>query len=780
MSVAFVIPWFGRELLGGAEQHIFQVVTRLVRRGHRVDVLTTCCRSFHDDWQENHFPEGTSEESGVVVRRFPVAPRNVARFDAANAELLRLNDRPKRIGTPSVPEWISRTFVDDNIHSPKLLDYIKEKGGAYESIVFAPYVYGPTLLGVQRAGRAAILQPMLHDETYAYLPAVEETFHRVRRVLFNSEGESALALRLFGPSMLRKGVITGEGVEISEQADDDVSNCTTVGGLAPDSFVLYLGRRDPTKNTDLLLRAFHRYRGCLGGHLQLALAGSGDLPSEDVSADGVVDLGRVPEPQKRWLLTHCRALVQPSRNESYSRTIMEAWLHTKPVVAHSDCLATSVAVEHSGGGWTAGNEEEWANVLSAVGRADTSELTSRGERGRSYAREHSDWERALDRYEAALDLRRRSAPKRPPSGPRTIHQLIPSLAYGDAIANHATFICEVLRELGYESELFAENVDEQMSDLGRPFRPTDIRPRDGLLYHHSIGSGLTSYAARHAGPKALVYHNITPARFFEPWHPSFAKLLEAGRTQLATLASSFPVSCGVSEYNAKELREAGFPEPRVLPLFIDPMRWCHAADPHWMGVLQDGRTNILFVGRIAPNKCQHELVEAFNAYLSFDPDARLLLVGGWADGDRYAHSVRSLAERLGIGSQVVLARKCSDAQLFACYRTAHLFWSMSEHEGFCVPLIEAMWFDIPVMAFRSTAIPETLGPAGLMFTEKKPVELAALARLLIEDKALRRTIVLGQEVRRAQFLPERVLPAFLNLLERMINDRPSTVERALF
>jgi glycosyltransferase involved in cell wall biosynthesis len=118
----------------------------------------------------------------------------------------------------------------------------------------------------------------------------------------------------------------------------------------------------------------------------------------------------------------------------------------------------------------------------------------------------------------------------------------------------------------------------------------------------------------------------------------------------------------------------------------------------------------------------------------------------------------------------VFARDCNDAQLLACYRTAHLFWSMSEHEGFCVPLIEAMWFDIPVLAYRSSAVPETLASAGLMFTEKKLPEVAALAHLLVEDADLRNKVIAAQGFRRRDFLPEAVLPAFLDLLGAMTGE----------
>src|SRR5207248_3798907 len=358
----------------------------------------------------------------------------------------------------------------------------------------------------------------------------------------------------------------------------------------------------------------------------------------------------------------------------------------------SDCLATRIPVESARGGWSAVNEDEWAEVFAAVERALPADIGAMGERGRSYAQEHADWTKAIDRYEEALELRpsvhraRRVGRRR---RPQAIHQLLPNLAYGDAVSNQAVFIGEVLRDLGYESEIFVQYVDEEMRDLARPFEPGALRSRDGLLYHHSIGTELTTRAVRHAGPKALIYHNVTPPSFFERWDPAHARLLAAGRKHLSDLAGAFPISAGVSAYNAAELREAGFRDPRVLPIIVDPLRWAQPADPHWMKLLQDGHTNILFVGRIAPNKSQHELVEAFSEYLAYDPLARLLLIGAWQDGHPYAMFVRDRAQQLGIASQVVFAR-CTEAQLLACYRTAHLFWSMSEHEGFCVPLVEAM------------------------------------------------------------------------------------------
>jgi glycosyltransferase involved in cell wall biosynthesis len=764
--VAFVIPWYGRDLLGGAEQHVFQVTTRLARRGHGVEVLTTCCRSFHDDWQQNAFASGTSDESGVVVRRFPVRRRDVAAFDRANAELIALNDRPKPAGANPVSDATERAFVHENIHAPELLDFVEREANRYAAVVFAPYLYGPSLLGVGRA-RNAVLQPLLHDESYAYLSAVDRIFRQARRVLFISEGEAQLAATLYGPSMWRKGVVTGAGVESSPRAAGEAWSSE----LEPDRFLLYLGRRAATKNVDLLVRAYRVYRSARGGRLRLVLAGPGDLP---LAGEGILDLGVLDDTRKSWLLSNCRALVQPSRNESYSRTMMEAWLRGKPVIVNGHCLATALAVEASGGGWQATGEADWASAFAQVESCGEEELRERGGRGRRHAEQHADWEKAIDRYEKALDLLPRPRRLRPatPPGPGAIHQLTPNLSYGDAISNDALFIREILHELGYRSEIFVRYFDPTMSALAKPFEPgSSLAPEDGLLYHYSIGSELTAYAVAHPGPKALVYHNITPAHFFQPWEPEFAKLLVSGRADLRRLALEFVVSAGDSAFNASELREAGFASPRVLPIFVDPMRWSERADPRWMRDLQDGRTNILFVGRVAPNKCHHHLLEAFAEYLRFDPAGRLVVAGYWPEGNAYAAFLRDRATRLGIASRVLWTSSCSDAQLQACYRTAHLYWSMSEHEGFGVPLVEAMWFDVPVLAYRSTGVPETLGKAGILFTEKRWPELAALARLLVEDPVLRRKALAAQRERRAAFLPEAVLPSFVEFVRELTSGK---------
>src|SRR5205085_7183387 len=425
-------------------------------------------------------------------------------------------------------------------------------------------------------------------------------FRAAQALLFNSDGEMELALKLFGPGIYSRSHVVGEGIERTHYEPEQLTRALPAS-LRATPFVLYLGRRDRVKNVDLLTRAFAQFKAArTESRLQLVPAGPG---AASFNADGVHDLGLVSDETKAALLAHARALAQPSRNESFSRTIMEAWSAGRPVIAHRECLATAIAVERAGGGWLAADADEWAQLFDRIGAANDEELTALGARGRAYAAAHADWDRTIARYETLLGLTtEQSANVRASSslGPRAIHQLLPDIVFGDAISNQARAIREHLRAFGYESEIFVKRRDPRMAAEAQLFDETQPAPADALLYHHSIGSELTAFAIAHEGPKCLIYHNVTPAEFFAPYRPGFAWMLEMGRAHLPRLARHFHVSVGDSAFNAAELAACGFRAPGVLPIIVDPDKWNIAPDTELLARLQDGRTNILFVGRIAP------------------------------------------------------------------------------------------------------------------------------------------------------------------------------------
>lgn len=775
---AIVIPWFGAELKGGAEQQAFQIATRLAARGVPVEVLTTCCRSFHDDWATNHLPPGVTDvHRGLTVRRFPTEARDREAFDRVNAKLLALRPLDLRAEVCPVSDADARIFVTQNINSPALLEHLHAHRDDYQLFLFIPYMFAPATQGLLLVAGRALLQPCLHDEPAAYLPAVGDMFRRARLILFNSDGERELAARLYGPSVFsRRSLVTEEGIERNLIVPQQLSNALPAE-LRGVPFVLYLGRRDEGKNINLLVRAYHSFKErAPQTKLKLVLAGAG-AHSYDEPARGILDLGFVGEDLKAALLSHCRALFQPSRHESFSRALMEAWSYGRPVAAHRECLATSIAVERSaGGGWLAASEDEWALTFSRVASAADAELVEFGARGRLYADEHADWDKVISRYERLLDstLELSSATTVSTNARGAIHQLLPDIVYGDAISNQAIAVRDYLRSRGHASEIFVKRCEERMKHEARLFDPALVRAEDALLYHHSIGSELTAFAVAHAGAKCLIYHNITPAEYFAPYRPGFAWMLETGRAHLPRLAPHFACSVGDSAYNAAELATNNFPQPGVLPIICDPAKWnLQRADAALMDRLQDGKVNLLFVGRIAPNKKQDELVEAFAHYRELDANSRLVIAGdGRVSDPYYAHLLRTITAR-GLDRHVIITGQITDAELLAYYRTAHLYWSLSEHEGFGVPFVEAMWFDVPMLAYRSTATPETLGEAGMTFESKDDLRaVAMLAKLLTPgggDESLRRSIIAAGRVRREAFTPASVHSILDKLIARMEN-----------
>lgn len=767
--IAFVTPWFGKDLKGGAEQQAWQVTTRLAGRRYEIEVLTTCCRSFLDDWASNYYSPGLYLEEGVVVRRFPVESRSHRVFDNLNAYMVSLSRSDLQPGVNPVSPNESDIFVEENINSSALLKYLENHEKDYHAFIFIPYLYGPSINGLALVSEKAVLQPCLHDEAYAYLAAVENIFHKTRAILFNSKGEAQLAYRLYGPGLIGKSTVVGEGVEVDEGHAGDIKRVRHFD-VNDRPFVLFLGRRDSAKNTDMLVRSYVMFKNlCPNSILQLVLAGPGKTSFSGYE-DGIVDLGLLEENEKDALLSNCRALFQPSTNESYSRVIMEAWFKARPVAVQRECLATKTAVQDANGGWLAGDEAEWAEMFSFVENLDNKELLEYGERGRSYARQYAVWDRVIDRYEKVLlSLENDIVRTRRCQKLKKIYQLLPDLIYGHGISNYAISARNHLREKGYDSEIVVLRAcDERVSKEVRLFEPNLISEDTGILYHHSIGSDLNSFVIDHPGPKCLIYHNITPAQFLKPYRPDFDILSEQGHPELRKLAPIFSISAGDSVYTASELERWGFNDPWVLPIAVSPDKWDNSPDSGLMRRLQDGKTNLLFIGCFAPNKCIAQSISGFFNYQDMDPNARLIIVGEIVPGDPYAIILDEIKEKHGLMNHLLFSGKVSEAELNAIMRTAHLFWSMSEHEGSCIPLIEAMWFDVPVLAHKNAVVQETLGDAGIMFNSKDDlISVAALAKLLVRDEDLRGKVLRAQRKRREDFLPDVVWSSLDDLIRRM-------------
>jgi glycosyltransferase involved in cell wall biosynthesis len=361
-----------------------------------------------------------------------------------------------------------------------------------------------------------------------------------------------------------------------------------------------------------------------------------------------------------------------------------------------------------------------------------------------------------------------------------IHQLLPTLSSGDAISNQVIYLKNLIRSMGYKSEIYVENRESAVASHCEYYRQVRLNPDDILLYHHSIGTSLTQEVVSHPGPKMLIYHNITPPEFYKNFNPKFARILREGIEDLPELAKSFEFCAGVSQYNLADLYRYGFKKGEVLPIIVDPGRWNQFPDQEIMHNLTDGRINIIFVGRLSPNKRQEDIIDIFyNLKVRF-PSARLFLVG---DGAGQAHYVESLYERIWkyqSGENVFITGKVTESQLHAYYRSAHLFISMSEHEGFGVPLVEAMWFDIPVLALASSAVAETMGEGGILIEEKgHPQFIADMAAVILESPDLRRDIILNQQKNRMRFIPHNIRYKYRQSINRLI-EKFKTTEKNVF
>ncbi|UCC62307.1 MAG: glycosyltransferase [Anaerolineae bacterium] len=253
----------------------------------------------------------------------------------------------------------------------------------------------------------------------------------------------------------------------------------------------------------------------------------------------------------------------------------------------------------------------------------------------------------------------------------------------------------------------------------------------------------------------MIYHNITPAHYFEGVNPLIVELLKKGRSDLSTLAPRTTLALGDSEYNRLELVEAGFEKTGVLPIMINFDRYDRVPPSRKLARLrQDEWTNLLFVGRVAPHKRQEDVIKTFYHYKRINPQSRLFLVGSFRGAERYYTWLRRLVDELGL-ADIRFTGLVDFSNLVNYYRLAHVYVSMSEHEGFGVPFLESMYFDIPVVAYAATAVPHTLDNSGVLVREKSFPVIAEVVHILASDDVFREQIIRRQRQRLAGFAMDR-------------------------
>jgi glycosyltransferase involved in cell wall biosynthesis len=335
-----------------------------------------------------------------------------------------------------------------------------------------------------------------------------------------------------------------------------------------------------------------------------------------------------------------------------------------------------------------------------------------------------------------------------------IHQVLATLGYGDAIGHEVLGIQGVLRRKGYESEIFVESADYRLEPLTRDYRElVDFSHPDNLLIHHfSLGSKASRTAFALPDRMALIYHNITPPEYFVGVHRTLARQCFGGRRELRAYADRSDLALGDSEFNRQDLEQLGFPRTAVLPVVPGFAHLELQPDGLVADQFDGAWTNIVFVGRVIANKKIEDLIRFFHAYhTTFNARSRLLIVGAHGGFERYLASLNQLTASLGL-HDVHFVGHVTDEALVAYYEIADLFLCASEHEGFCVPIVESFYMEVPVLAYAATAVPATMDGAGVLYDDKDPAHVAALIDAVVSNCPVQEAIVAGQleAVRRLQ------------------------------
>lgn len=340
-----------------------------------------------------------------------------------------------------------------------------------------------------------------------------------------------------------------------------------------------------------------------------------------------------------------------------------------------------------------------------------------------------------------------------------INQWVPAAHKGDAVGDSARRVRQMIRVAGHQSDIFALTIDETLQGDVRPFADPQARAGDVTIFHFALPSPMTAEFATLRGARILQYHNITPASFFAPYDPQLFRLASLGRQELGSLAGHVDLALGDSEFNRQELEALGFSPTGVLPIAVDTARITTAPrTPSLEKILGDGLINILFVGRIVPNKRIEDhirLAELYKRYV--DSYYRFIFVGRYDGVSRYYHAIRALIVQYRmLPERFLFTGVVTDDELAAYYRWADVYLSLSEHEGFCVPLVEAMATDVPVLAYAAGAVPETLGGAGVLFAPKDLEFAAEMTGTLVYDRGVRAEVIEGQRRRLRDFALPRI------------------------
>ncbi|SHK67985.1 Glycosyltransferase involved in cell wall bisynthesis [Anaerocolumna jejuensis DSM 15929] len=383
-KLAFVTPWFGEKIPGGAEMALRGITQHLFASGINLEILTTCVKEFSSDWNENFHKPGEVHINGIPVKRFSVSKRDVKKFDEVNYKLIN------HIPITKEEELI---FIQEMVNSPDLYKYIEQNVNEYELFIYIPYMFGTTYFGVKICPDKSILIPCFHDESYMYLGIFKELFSKVAGMIFNAKPECVLANQVYDLSNVNQ-CTPGLGLEIDIEYDE---NRFRQKYNIQDPFILYAGRKDVGKNVDLLIKYFIQYKKRKKSNLKLVLLGGGTINIPDTFKSDVLDLGFLPLQDKYDAYSAALCLCQPSINESFSLVIMESWLCHRPVIVHNNCEVTKHFVKDSNGGLYFADYWEFEGCIEYL-LNNPAKSKDMGNRGNEYVRNNFDWNIIIMKY----------------------------------------------------------------------------------------------------------------------------------------------------------------------------------------------------------------------------------------------------------------------------------------------------------------------------------------------------------------------------------------------
>lgn len=359
-----------------------------------------------------------------------------------------------------------------------------------------------------------------------------------------------------------------------------------------------------------------------------------------------------------------------------------------------------------------------------------------------------------------------------------IYQMLPTVRTGDAVSNDAVALERALRDMGYETMIYALNIGNGIpSSVARSVEVElpEFEPDDILLYHLSTGSILNFRYMEYNCRKVLIYHNITPPEFFAKFDPVSAAFCQRGLKEAAYMGPYTERALADSQFNADELRRFGYTCPiDVLPILI-PFEDYEKAPSRKIMNQKGQKTTFLFTGRVAPNKKQEDLILSFYYYKKYyNQNSRLVLAGSFDEASLYGRQLQAYRKSLGLSSEdVIFTGHVAFADILAWYRIADAFVCLSEHEGFCVPLVEAMDFHLPILAYDSTAVGETLGDGGLLLKDKDPLLVAGAMDRIIRDQALRSTLIERGQERLKDFDRKKITGQFTGIIKELTERQTS-------